>query len=80
MFLASEKLTTFTLMDFGVGVRHNSGPKEPLPICLAHERPSTRVTATNPYVDILQYSASFVWCDAFHQSAISTSSIELIIY
>jgi hypothetical protein len=53
MFLTSEKLTTFTPTDWGVGVRHNSGPKETLPICLAHERSSTRVTATNPYVDVL---------------------------
>jgi hypothetical protein len=37
-----------------------------LPICLTHERPSGHVTATNSYIDVMQYSASFVWCDAFH--------------
>jgi hypothetical protein len=31
-------------------------------------------------MDVLQYSTSFVWCDASHQSAIGTSSEELIIY
>jgi hypothetical protein len=64
----------------GSSVKHSSGPKESLPICLAHERPSTHVTATNPCVDVLQYSTSFVWCDAFHQSAISTTPEELVIY
>jgi hypothetical protein len=29
------------------------GQKNP---CLANERPSTRMTAPNPYVDVLQYS------------------------
>jgi hypothetical protein len=80
VFLVSKKLTTFTSTDQGVGVRHNSGPKEPLSICLTHERSSTCVTAINPRVDILQYSASFIWCDALHQSAISSSSKKLIIY
>jgi hypothetical protein len=80
MFLVSEKLTTLTPTDQGVGVGHNSGPKKPLPICLAHKRPSTHVTTTNPCVDVLQYSESFVWCDVFHQSAINTLSDELVIY
>jgi hypothetical protein len=31
-------------------------------------------------VDVLQYSASFVWCDELHQSAISTSQKKLVIY
>jgi hypothetical protein len=38
------------------------------------------VAATNPCVDVLQYSTSFVLCDATHQSAISTSPKKLIIY
>jgi hypothetical protein len=67
-------------MDQGVGIRHSSGPKEPLPICLTHERSNTHVIAANPHVDILQYSASFIWCDALHQSAISSSPKKLIIY
>jgi hypothetical protein len=53
VLLVSEKQTTFTLTDYGVGVRHNSGPKEHLPICLAHERSSTCVTTTNPCMDVL---------------------------
>jgi hypothetical protein len=66
MFLESEKLITFTPTNSRVSVKHSSGPKELLPICLAHERSSTHVTATNPYVDVLQYSASFICCDALH--------------
>jgi hypothetical protein len=53
VFLASKKLTTLTPMDKGVSVRHRSGPKELLPICLAHERSCTCVTAANPCVDVL---------------------------
>jgi hypothetical protein len=60
VFLASKKLTTFIPMDYGVGVRHSSEPKEPLPICLSRERPSTHVTTINLCVDVLQYSTSFV--------------------
>jgi hypothetical protein len=53
MFLVSKKLTTFTPTDKGVSVKHSSGPKEPMPICHAHERPSTHVTTTNPCVDVM---------------------------
>jgi hypothetical protein len=67
-------------MNYGISVRHINGPKEPLPICLTHERSSTHVTTTNPRVDILQYSASFIWCDALHYSAISSSLKKLVVY
>jgi hypothetical protein len=54
-------------MDQGVSARHSSGPKEPLPICLAHKRPSPHVTTTDPCVDVLQYSASIVWVTHFNR-------------
>jgi hypothetical protein len=38
MFLASEELASFTMMDKGVGVRDGNGPVEPLPICFAHKQ------------------------------------------
>jgi hypothetical protein len=37
-----------------------------MPMRLTHKRSSTRMTATNPHVDILQYSTSFVWYDTLH--------------
>jgi hypothetical protein len=37
VFLASEKLTTFTPMNKGVSIEYDSGPKEPLLVCLPYE-------------------------------------------
>jgi hypothetical protein len=61
MFLASRKLTTFTPMNKGVVVRYDRGPNEPLHVCLPYERPCSRVTTTNPCMDVLQNSTTFVW-------------------
>jgi hypothetical protein len=48
-------------MNKGVGVEYGSEPKEPMPICLSYERPCTHVTITNPYMDVLQNSITFIW-------------------
>jgi hypothetical protein len=66
MFLASEKLTTFTLTNEGVNVGYSSGPEEPLHACLPYDRPCSHVTTTNPCMDVLQNSIAFVWGDTFH--------------
>jgi hypothetical protein len=66
VFLASKKLTTFTLTNKGVGIEYGSGPKEPMHVCLPYDRPGSRVTATNPCMDVLQNSTTFIWGDTFH--------------
>jgi hypothetical protein len=53
-------------MNKGVSVRYGSGPEELLSICLPYKRPCSRVTATNPCMDVLQNSTTFVWGDTFH--------------
>jgi hypothetical protein len=79
VFLVSEKLTTFTLTNKGVGVGCISGPKEPLPVCLQYERPRSHVTTTNPCMDVLQNSTTFIWGDTFHHSVVNASPKKLVI-
>jgi hypothetical protein len=47
MFLASEELAAFTVMDQGVSIRDDSGPVESLPICFANKRVCACMTITN---------------------------------
>jgi hypothetical protein len=65
--LAGKKLTTFTPMNKGVRVRYDSGPREPMPVCLPYEWPCTHVTITNPCMNVLQNSIAFIWGDAFYR-------------
>jgi hypothetical protein len=80
VFLVSEKLTTFTLMNKGVGVKYGSEPKEPLPLCLSYDRPCSRVTTVNPYMDVIPNSTTFIWGDTFHYSVVNASSKKLVVY
>jgi hypothetical protein len=53
MFLASEKLASFAVMDYGVGIRYGSGLVKPLHVHLTHKRACSCRTTTNPYMDVL---------------------------
>jgi hypothetical protein len=53
MFLVSEKLVSFAVMDYGVGVRYGSGLVKPLHVHLTHKRACTCMTTTNPYMDVM---------------------------
>jgi hypothetical protein len=60
MFLAGDELTTFTPTYNGVGVRYSSGQKEPLSICLSHERFCTCMTSVESCMNVLQDNSSFI--------------------
>jgi hypothetical protein len=61
MFLASEKLASFTTMNKRVSIRYGSGPIELFPISISHKQASACITTTNHYMDILWNSTPFVW-------------------
>jgi hypothetical protein len=48
MFLVSKELAPFIATDHEVGVKYDSGPVEPLPICFSHKHACAYVTTTNP--------------------------------
>jgi hypothetical protein len=42
------------------------GQKNPSLYVFSYEQSCARVTTANPYMDVLQDSAPFIWSDAFH--------------
>jgi hypothetical protein len=60
MLPTGEELATFTPTYDRISVRYGGGPKEPLPICLTHERFCTCMTSADSCVNVLQDDLSFL--------------------